>query len=390
MERDIEQRGPLKVLFVIGALDRAGSERQMVNLAAGLSARGHSVAIACTNHKGPLEDEAQAKGVEIHRLYEQGVKGISVAWRLVRLVQSSRPDVVHPYLPRENGLCTLLKPWFKGARLVWGIRSSDMDWSKYSRSTRLLWPIVVRASRFADLIIANSWAGARYHIEAGYPAEKVVVIPNGVDTDVFYPDPEAGRRFRAELGIPDDVPVVGMLGRFDPMKGQNEFLHVLAFVRQQRDDAWALAVGDHTEAQRKEFLGRANELGVSNRLVVARATSEPQAMLNALDVLVLPSLSEGFPNVVAESIACGVPCAAYRVGDVDRLLPVEWLVERGQGEILARSVVDLLDDDIDHDSLQDRIITEYSIERCRDRTIEALLQVLNERMYPIPSPRSAS
>jgi glycosyltransferase involved in cell wall biosynthesis len=60
----------------------------------------------------------------------------------------------------------------------------------------MLWPFVVRASRFADLIIANSWAGASYHIEAGYPAEKVVVIPNGVDTDVFHPDPDAGQRYR--------------------------------------------------------------------------------------------------------------------------------------------------------------------------------------------------
>lgn len=291
-----------------------------MNLAAGLVLRGHDTVIALLDHLGDLETEAEGLGVTLERLYRPERLAVPKVLRFVRLVRRWKPDVVHPYLPRDNALVTLIKPFLGGARLTWGVRASDVDLTKYPRSTRLLWPFVVRASRFADLIIANSYAGARHHVAAGYPEHKMVVIPNGIDTERFRPDPELGRQFREECGIPKNAPVVGMLGRFDPMKGHDEFPAIFARVIHEVPEVFALVVGLHTDEQGQRFRRSCKDLGIAERVVLRQQTSTPEAMLNAIDVLALPSLSEGFPNVVAEAMACGKPVVAYDVGDVRRIV----------------------------------------------------------------------
>jgi glycosyltransferase involved in cell wall biosynthesis len=315
-----EQR--FSILFVITHLGRGGAERQMILLASGLQNRGHRVAIALLDDEGDLAQEARELNIDLIPVY-QAKRRIRLP-KVLRFIAAARrfdPDVVHPYLPRDNARVTLVKPFLKGAKLVWGIRSSNMDCSQYGRKASLMWPVVVRLSPKADLIIANSWSGAEHHIEQGFPKDRIVVIPNGIDTERFKPDPESGKEFRAQNGIPSNVPLIGVLGRFDPKKGQHLFPEILSLVRERHPDVWGVLVGQHTEQQKSTVLGIAQRFGLSERLKIIPASSEPWAVINALDVLVVPSLfGEGFPNVIGEAIACGTPVAAFDVGDAARIL----------------------------------------------------------------------
>jgi glycosyltransferase involved in cell wall biosynthesis len=315
-----EQR--FKILFVITHLGRGGAERQMILLASGLQERGHRVAIALLDDEGDLAQEARELNIDLIPVY-QAKRRIRLP-KVLRFIAAARrfdPDVVHPYLPRDNARVTLVKPFLKGAKLVWGIRSSNMDWSQYGRKASLMWPVVVRLSPKADLIIANSWSGAEHHIEQGFPKDRIVVIPNGIDTERFSPDPESGKKFRAQNGIPFDVPLIGVLGRFDPKKGQHLFPEILSLVRERHPDVWGVLVGKHTEQQKSTLLGVAEDFCLGERFKIITASSEPWAVINALDVLLVPSLfGEGFPNVIGEAIACGTPVAAFDVGDAARIL----------------------------------------------------------------------
>lgn len=352
----------LKVLFVIGTLETGGAERQMINLAAALSARGHDTSIAVLDGPGALEALAETKEVALHRLYERS-RPQRGPLGLLQLARRLRPDVVHPYLPKDNARVTLLKPWLKPARLVWGVRASDVDLSQYPLRSRVLWPIACRLSARSDLIIANSWAGAEYHVEAGYPADRVRVVPNGIDTNEFRPDPDAGRLFRKALGIPIGTPVVGLLGRFDPMKGQSAFLEILARVLLAHPDCLGLLVGAHTAAQRSNFMEQAGTLGIEHHVVVADRTTQPAAMLNAIDVLALPSVSEGFPNVVAEAMACGTPCVAYDVGDAARVInDPQLVVARGSTSAFAEAVIHTLAEPPPPEDLRQTIIGNFAQE----------------------------
>ena len=378
----------MRVLFVIGCLERGGAERQMINLAAGLADREHSVAIALLDGPGSLETEAEERGIELHRLYAGGRLPLPATLRLLRLARRWRPDVLHPYLPRDNGRATLIKPGLRGASLVWGVRSSDLNHGRSSRRARLLWRLVVWASRFADLIIANSHAGAAYHAAQGYPADRLVVIPNGIDTDRFKPDAELGLRFRNEYGIPPGVPVVGMLGRFDPMKGHDEFPEIFAQVCTQVPSAYALVVGLHTDQQGSAFMEKCRMRGVADRVVLRQQTPAPEAMLNAVDVLALPSLSEGFPNVVAEAMACGKRVVAYDVGDVRTIdhTGISTVPCLDQTSFAAAVAQALTSDPSFAHSRRESIVTRFSTESLLDHTARALalpLDTRSARCHPI-------
>lgn len=353
----------LSLLFVIGSLGRGGAERQMLVLAAGLQRRGHRVAIMVLDDEGDLTSEAQEQGIDLIRLYER--RHLWSAPKVIRFVRGVRkfsPAVVHSYLPKDNARLALVRRFVRPAKIVWGIRASKMDWRKYGLRQTILWPLVTKLSKRADLIISNSWSGAQHHIDIGYPADRITVIPNGIDTEKFRPDKEGGLRFRLHHGIPVDAKVVGMLARFDPLKGQTDFPDILHKILESRPDAFGVIVGAHSESEKSEVLDRASESGVADRLAIIGSTQAPWDALNAFDVLVLPSVTESFPNVVGEALACNVPVAAYDVGDVARLLHgVYEVVPQGDATALSFIVLGLIDNRV-MQSGRSLVVRSYSVD----------------------------
>ncbi|MFO1081041.1 MAG: glycosyltransferase [Reyranellaceae bacterium] len=168
-------------------------------------------------------------------------------------------------------------------------------------------------------------------------ARSVVVIPNGVDLGVF----KAGGRdaARARLGLPSGTPVIGCVGRLEPVKNQAALLHALP-----RLDArvHAVLVGDGSQAAPLRAL--AAELGLAERVHFAGHRDDVPALYPAFDVLCLPSQQEGLPFVVVEAQACGIPVVATEVGAVrDALCPAtSRLVPPGDVAALARALDDAL------------------------------------------------
>ena len=127
-------------------------------------------------------------------------------WRTARLMRRLDPDVLHGYMDVGNMVAVTLKPLLRRSRIVWGVRTSNFDQRAYDVAGQLLSRILILASRWTDLIICNSIAGAAQVVTHGYPADKVVVVVNGVDTDRFRPMPEAGARLRLQWGIASGNP----------------------------------------------------------------------------------------------------------------------------------------------------------------------------------------
>lgn len=319
----------MRISFLIRSLDFGGAERQLVLLAKGLHEQGHLVSVVVFYSNGPLEEDLRRAGVEV-RLLNKGSRWDIAAFllRLIRLLKHERPSTIYSFLAVPNVLAVILKPFFPRTRVVWGVRASNVDLRRYDWLARLVWWVECRLARFTDSIIVNSQAGFRYAAAHGFPKHRMVVIPNGIDTDRFCPDPNSRRRVREEWGIPEHVTVIGLVGRLDPMKGHPTFLKAAERMMRRRHDVRFVCVGDGSSVYRADLQRLCAELGLADRVLWAGKCVDMPAIYNGLDVCTSSSAyGEGFPNVIGEAMACGKVCVVTDVGDS------AWIVGR-TGEVV--------------------------------------------------------
>jgi len=377
----------LKVAFLVSRLDRGGTERQLIVLARGLRERGHSVVVLVFYPDGALEGELRDAGVRVRVLHKRGrwdLAGFLLGLR--RVVREERPDVLHGYLDVPNVLALGARGTVRGQRWVGGLRASKMD-RRYcepsERRTTALVSLALRAlARSPDLLIANSRAGAEHATSVGAPRGRTVVIPNGIDTERLAPDREWGRRLRRQWGVADHERLIGLVARLDSLKDHRTFLEAAALLAEERGDLRFVCVGDGDPSYRRGLQEFARGLGLGDRLHWAGVQVDMRAGYNALDIACSSSISEGFPNVVGEAMACGVPCVVTNVGDSAFLLgQPAFTVEPRDPVAVADRVRAILDSDPAslerlRDELRERVVANFSVARLVERTERAMAELV--------------
>lgn len=371
----------MRLLFLIRALDYGGAERQAVALAKGLKERKHAVAVAVFYSGGPLTKALDSAQIPVISLDKKGRwEMIGFMRRLLRLVKEYRPDVIHSYLTVSNILTIVLKPLFPGIKMVWGVRASNIDLSRYHWLYRLSWRTECRLSRFADRIIVNSLAGRTFAKRNGFPEAKMVVVPNGIDTNQFKPDRKAGNKLRQTWSINDNDRLIGLVARLDPMKGHSVFLEAAARLAGQYGSARFVCVGDGPAAYHDELRTLAHELGLEDRLIWAGASSDMVAVYNALDIATNSSgFGEGFSNAIGEAMACEVPCVVTDIGDSAWIVEDRrYVVPAGDPNALCSAWLKLLSDPERCIALARaarlRIEQHFSVRQLTDRTEQLFMQ----------------
>jgi len=311
-----KRRPSTRIVFLTRSLDYGGAERQLVTLAKGLHKRGHRTVVAVFYRGGELEPDLQRAGVPVMVLDKRGRwDSLGFLWRLVRFVRLEKPHVVHGYLIFPNVLAVLLRLFAWQTRAVWGLRDSVLDRSYYDWLERLLYRVERALPRFADAIIVNSRAGLECAIAHGFPREKLIVIANGIDTEYFRRDEEARCELRVAWRVKNSEILIGLVGRLDRMKDHPTFLEAAAALARMHDDLRFVCVGDGPSGYKQELLQHSERLGLTKRVLWTGARRDMPAVYSALDINVSCSYGEGFPNVIGEAMACGVPCVVTNVGD---------------------------------------------------------------------------
>jgi len=314
--------GPMKILFFIRSLDIGGSQSQLAMLASGLAERGHAVAVAVLYSGHVMEGALESAGVRIlsvNKASRWNVAGPLL--RLWRLFLSERPDVVYSFLPTQTTLAALLLPPWLSTRLVFGIRAGGMQLDRYDSLSALSYRLEAWLSWRADLVIVNARAVRADAVVRGFPAERIAVVANGIDTDAMRPDAAAGSELRHRWGIGEKEFVIGMVARLDAMKDHESFLNAAAAFIQRHPASRFVCVGDGPTAYRRELEARARSQGLGGRILWAGEVGASRAIYNAFDIATLSSaFGEGFPNAVGEAMACGIPVVATNVGDIAVIL----------------------------------------------------------------------
>lgn len=300
----------MKVMHVITTLETGGAEAMLASLVLSKRPEAPVTHVVSLVPGGEIFDRLRSAGVPVTELgCTLGRPAVRPILRLARLMKTERPDVIQSWMYHADFTATLallLSGQRRTTRFFWGVRCSDMDLRRYRWPLRLAVRLNAKLSRVPDGIIANSYAGRAYHDRLGYKPRRFDVIPNGIDLTVFHSDESARAAVRAELGIDAAAPLVALIARVDPMKDHACFLQALSHL----PTVQALLVGKGTE-------GLAPRPGV-HRLGVR---SDVSKLLAAADLVVSSSAyGEGFPNSVAEGMACGVPAVVTDVGDAARIV----------------------------------------------------------------------
>ncbi len=375
-----DYRNGMKVLIVAGELGIGGAERQALMLAYGLGEMGHSVSVAVFRQGGAMQADPVARGITVTLLGGNGTLGRLASLRA--LVARERPDVVHGYLTAGNlaSLCALTV----GRRplIVWGVRASNMRMKNYGRKWRLAAWCERCLAGLTDLVIFNSQAGRDAFPARRLPLDSSAVVENGLDLTRFAPmvQEEGVRRQAARdaWGCAAGTVVIGHVARIDPMKDHAGFLRALERLRDACDGWMAVLVAVGAEEDRVRIRTEALALGLSAWVVVTEPPADIVDAYAGFDLLCSSSAyGEGFSNVIAEALACGLPVIATDVGDARRIVGrCGIIVPPSQPEALAAALFEgIARKDALGAGARDRIFP-YDQQRLARLTLQALEKAL--------------
>jgi glycosyltransferase involved in cell wall biosynthesis len=333
-------------MFVNRRFEGGGAERQLIELAKNLDKARFEVCVTTFYEGGALYPQIQAvpdvRRVSLHKRSRWDT--VHFLRRFWGAIQEFHPHIVIGYMTVAN-LLSLIVGKIHGAKVVWAVRNSNMDMQRYDWLAQVTRRLECRLSRRADLVIFNSWAGYDHYLKWGFPRASSVVIPNGINVEYFKVEPESRDWVRREWGVSKETQLIGLIGRLDPMKDHETFFAAAANLGKERGDVRFVCVGDGTPTRRAELLTKLKNLGLQERVTLVSGRSDMPRVYNALDIMSLSSAyGEGFPNVIGEAMACGVPCVVTDVGDAAAIVGDTGLVVPPRNAVeLARKWGEMLD-----------------------------------------------
>ena len=309
----------LKVLHVISGLKVGGAETVLHRLIVDSRGGKFRHAVIALNPKGAMWQRFIDDGIEVVVLDFKRSPVMSF-FRLVSLIRKRRPDIVQTWMYHADLLGGLAARLAGNKNVIWGVRGSAIPQSGIS-ATQVVVSICSLMSRYIPKVIICCAESARVaHAEMGYDKSKMFVIPNGYEMGHFNRNPLLRLKTRNSFGFSEDDMVVGIVGRFDPLKDYKNFVHAAAMVASKDNNVKFLMVGRDIHPTNNVLKVWLDESGFGNKFVLAGERSDIPACLDAMNIFCLSSSKEGFPNVVCEAMAMNLPCVVTDSGDAAEIV----------------------------------------------------------------------
>ena len=337
---------PLRVHHIITGLPVGGAQTMLGQLlACGDPARLDQRVISLGG-LGALGADLRANGVVVAALdMRRGPAGAIDAARLAGWLRRDKPDLVQTWLYHADLIGGLAARLAGCRHLVWNIRHTDLRPGSDKRSTILVARACAAVSGWLpERIVCNSETALRTHVALGYPPDKFIIIPNGIDAARFRPDPAAYAAVRRELGVASETPLIGLVGRFHPQKDHRGFLRAAAMLVERHERVRFLLCGGNVTPDNARLGEWIVEHGLGDRVHLLGVRQDMPRLTAALDVATSSSShGEAFGNVIVEAMACGVPCVVTDVGDSGAIVGATGrLVAPAEPVALAQAWAELL------------------------------------------------
>ena len=266
--------------------------------------------------EGTYGEKIRELGVPITSIgMKSGVPTLLSCNKLLKTVKEAVPDIIQGWMYHGNFAAYFAQRYAASkSHLLWNIRHSLYDLSYEKGTTRF----VIKTNRFFSAkpirILYNSRISRRQHEDFGFSSKRGMVIPNGIDVEKFVPCPEKARLVRTQLAIPDNAFVIGHVARFHPMKDHHLFLRSAAKLAKKYNNIYFLLCGRNVVPENMKLLSAIPQ-SLCQRFIFLGERHDIPELFCAMDCFSSSSYGEGFPNVVGEAMASGIPCVVTNVGD---------------------------------------------------------------------------
>ena len=315
-----------RIVHLITSTGVGGAEKHLLRLLSYESNKKHDFVVITLQGEGYLNSHLSALGISCYSLSLNIYNMWFIPFYYIYLLYKLKPRKLYSWLIHANLFSILTFFYIRKCKIVWNIRNSLDDYKKWPWSTRIALLFSTFFSKFPDAIFFNSERSLKQYALFGFSNSDLRVIYNFIpypliNLDSFYP-------CRSDLNIPEESFLLGLFARNVPSKRAIDLLHITKSLVDKGFDVHSLFIGRDYEDP--EFLSIIDALDLSDHVHLVSQVVSIEFYYKILDVFVLTSEAEGFPNVVAEAALMHVPIVSSNISDLDKFLPYPWqLVESG-------------------------------------------------------------
>jgi len=376
----------IRVCHIITGLYAHGAERMLLKLLSRLDAGPFQCSVISLMGKGAVGPDIEALGIPVLALdLPRGQPNLAGLLKLLRAVRNFRPNLLQGWMYHGN-LAATLASWVTGryTPVLWNIRQSLDDLDHEKHLTKWLIRLSALLSGTTARILYNSETSAEQHEYLGFRRSRRVIIPNGFDVEAFRPLRPGESDLRAELDLPEEALVIGMAARDHPMKDHVNLLRAVGLLAPRYPELHLLLAGLGMDNQNVRLHQAIAESNLESRVHLLGEQGEMVRFFQSLDIAVLSSAwGEGFPNVLGEAMACGIPCVATTVGDTTRIIgDTGRVAPPGDAAALSAAIEDLAHFSPESRRLlgiraRERIISQYSLTRIAENYAATYREIAN-------------
>lgn len=372
------------IVHVITGLSNGGAENSLYKLLSNIDKSKFESKVILLTDLGPLSEKIKSIGVPVFSCnIRHNFFGI---FKLIYLFYKLRPDVTQTWMYHSDAIGGIIARFTGCNKVIWNIRNTHV-FPGQGVSKLTYW--VMKFNKFLSYFIpkkivcvANS--SMMSHVEEGYCERKMIVIQNGFETKIFKPNIKTRKLTRQSIKIGLDALVIGSVGRFNKYKNYKNFILAAENLVSQNPNVYFILAGKNLDYSNIELCGWIDSSRIRSHFRLLGSKFDIPKLMTSLDIFCLSSLSEGFPNVLAEAMSSGLPCISTNVGDVRSiLLDEKCIVPVDDISLLTSSLLEMINlSDLGREQLgidnRKRIQSEYSISAMVKKYENLYLEVLHE------------